>query len=709
VLRDCPRLLIEGRAGGGKTTLLQWIGVRAALRNFAGVADEFNAHVPFFLRLREYVGRPLPTPAEFLDSAAAVLAPEAGNWPSWQLRSGKAFVLVDGLDEIPEGQRPEVINWLRQLAQAFPYARYVVTSRPGAVDPDVLAEEGFVTAELEPMPPALVRVFVDRWHAAMRGFLLDTAALERLADCQAELLHTLDNDRFVGELANTPLLAGLICALNHHLDGELPRRRGEIYEEALKMFHKRDRKRKTAADIDLDLDATNHLLSDLALWMVRNAQTELADEPAGDARGSMVSSDTARRVLDQSALSLPSRPSESADLYRHLLLRSGVLREPTAGHVDFVHRTFQEYLAAKALIRNDSVNELVRNAADDQWREIVILASGLCGTTTQANALLRGLVRPGWFGRQRYRRRLLAVASLDEVRYADHTVLKQIENAIPELLPPRYMAQAEALSHAGGDRLIPQLVAATKTANPHDYPFIIRAAALTGGPGALDLLTTVAGTLHGLLHLLPWPTEMQEFMRAWSYFDPEQYAEKVITALDTASVDVADLRCLRGVSRAPSVSQVTVTGPVSDSLDITALDGLTAPELTIRRSSISAITGNTRNPARIRRIKFDACDSLVDIRALFQLPDLHVVEVMSCPAFAGDDSARIDESWVSRTVGTLGTGRRQVDLHIGFPDDWPPASEAATGPVCVYQAPSLRIFAVYNPRRAPHPPAPDPH
>jgi hypothetical protein len=705
-LRDCPRLLIEGRAGGGKTTLLQWIAVRAALRNFAGAAAEFNGHVPFFLRLREYVGRPLPTPAEFLNSAAAVLAPEAGNWPSWQLRSGSAFVLVDGLDEIPEGQRPDVISWLSQLAAAFPFARYVVTSRPGAVDPDALADEGFVTAELEPMTPALVRVFVDRWHAAMRGLLLDTAALERLADCQAELLHTLDNDRFVGELANTPLLAGLICALNHYLDGELPRRRGEISEEALKTFPKRDRKRKTAADVDLDLDATNHLLSDLALWMVRNAQTELADEPAGDARGSMVSSDTARRVLDQSALSLPSRPSESADLYRHLLLWSGVLREPTAGHVDFVHRTFQEYLAAKALIRNDSVNELVKNAADDQWREIVILASGLCGTTTQANALLRGLIRPGWFGRQRYRRRLLAVASLDEVRYADHTVLKQIETAIPELLPPHDMAQAEALSHAGGDRLIPHLVAATATCDPADFPFIIRAAALTGGPGALDLLTSIATKLRGLSNLT-WATEIQEFMRAWSYFDPEHYAEKVITALDTASVDVADLRCLRGVSRAPSVEEVTVTGQISDSLDITALDGLTAPGLTIRRSSISAITGTTRNPARIKKIKFDACDSLVDIKALFQLPELDVVDMMSCSAFAGE-SAQIDELWVARRLGTLGTGRRQINVYIGFPDDWPEAKP--TGPICVYQAPSLRVFAVYSPQRAarPRPPALDP-
>jgi predicted NACHT family NTPase len=47
--------------------------------------------------------------------------------------------------------------------------------------------------------------------------------------------------------------------------------------------------------------------------------------------------------------------------------RSGLLREPAAGRVDFVHRTFQEYLAAKAAVDNDEIGQLVANAHDDQW------------------------------------------------------------------------------------------------------------------------------------------------------------------------------------------------------------------------------------------------------------------------------------------------------------------------------------------------------
>ena len=64
--------------------------------------------------------------------------------------------------------------------------------------------------------------------------------------------------------------------------------------------------------------------------------------------------------------------------------------------MDFVHRTFHEYLAAKSLVASNNIGELVRNAADDQWREVVILAAGQ-GNTQQTSDLLRGLLlgQPG--------------------------------------------------------------------------------------------------------------------------------------------------------------------------------------------------------------------------------------------------------------------------------------------------------------------------
>jgi len=66
----CPRLLIDGGAGSGKTTILQWIAVHAALREFPGPAAALNGYVPFLFPLRGYAGQALPGPEEFLDKAA---------------------------------------------------------------------------------------------------------------------------------------------------------------------------------------------------------------------------------------------------------------------------------------------------------------------------------------------------------------------------------------------------------------------------------------------------------------------------------------------------------------------------------------------------------------------------------------------------------------------------------------------------------------
>jgi hypothetical protein len=646
-LAEYPKLVIDGRAGSGKTTILQWIAVRAARRDFEGPASWLNGHVPFFLRLREYAGSALPAPEEFLDKVAPLLAPDpdARPWPRKQLLSGQAFVLVDGVDEVSEAQRPAVLAWLQELVQLFPRVRYVITTRPGAIDKDAkdaLDEAKFVWTALDPMEPALIRAFVDQWHAAMREWQKDAESAEQLAAFRDELVKTLDNDRFLSELASTPLLAGLICALNQHLNAQLPRRRTEIFEKALAMFHQRDRKRKITGGVTLDLVATNHLLGDLALWMVRNGAIEVGADSAGD-------------ILQRSSRSLPSGPYDVSALYRHLLLRSGVLREPTTDFVDFVHRNFQEYLAARALIETDNVGEIIKNAADDQWREVTILSAGQ-GNIRQTTDLLRGLLSSAQrdkvslrdkmtlrdkvtrYDEARNQRRLLAVASLDEIRGATHEILADIERALPELVPPRSMDEAEALSHAG-ERLIPHLARAiphvvqTKTfRDAGELPMIIRAATLIGGQDAFNLITEIAQ--HSKERIANSYSALQalrnEFTRAWQYFEPILYAERIIFPLGIHDVRVTDWRLLEVVAKAPTIAEVTLSVFVTDGADLSAFDGARFSSLAIEDCDIHSLTGIIRDWPSIKNVTLRRCRWLEDISSLRLLNNLEQLEILYC-------------------------------------------------------------------------------
>ena len=577
-LGGCPRLVISGQAGSGKTTVLQWLAIHAAQRAFTQAAGPLNGRTPFFIRLREYVGADLPPPERFLDKIAPMLAPKAGSWPRGQMESGKALMLIDGVDELPEAQRPAAVAWLSQLIGLFPSAGYVVTTRPGALDVadrsrttalKQLQELGFVTAELEPMDPVLIRQFVTQWHAAVKAGLTDEAARQRLAAGEAKLIATIEHDRFLRDLADTPLLAGLICALNQHLKAQLPKRRGEIFETALTMFRQRDLDRGIAGPVQLDQAASNHLLGDLALWLVRNGAAEASEHAA-------------RQVIAFSAASLPSAPENADGLYQYLVLRSGLLREPTAGHVDFVHRTFQEYLAAKSLIASDNIGELVRNAADDQWREVVILATGQ-GNTQQTTDLLKGLVRPTWRGKHRYRRQLLAVACMEEVISADPKVIADVHNVVPELLPPRSATQAEALSHIG-DRLLPLL----EQHPPHTPPereATIRAATLVGGREGLGLIARLAKDLERYAS--------QELTRAWSYFDGLEFAEKVLAPAGIMDLTLYQMSLLPYLPEVPSISRLFLDFSTSAQLpSLRPLDKLPwLRQLTLLNMPTETLTG----------------------------------------------------------------------------------------------------------------------
>src|SRR5207248_5838453 len=136
--------------------------------DFAGPLAALNGTVPFFIPLRRYVDRELPAPQDFPLTVGAHVAHEMPqNWVHELLRTGQALILVDGVDEMPEGQRDRVRAWLTDLVETFRSARYVVTSRPAAIDEGWLDRLHFTTTELQPMSMTDVAEFVRQWHEAV--------------------------------------------------------------------------------------------------------------------------------------------------------------------------------------------------------------------------------------------------------------------------------------------------------------------------------------------------------------------------------------------------------------------------------------------------------------------------------------------------------------------------------------------------------------
>ncbi|WP_432853255.1 NACHT domain-containing protein [Amycolatopsis sp. CA-161197] len=475
--------VIRGEAGAGKSTLLRWLAVNAARSAFTDQLAGWNGCVPFLVKLRDFADGPLPRGDELLTQPSSPpWGPAPREWVHRRLESGEALVLVDGVDELVATRRAAVRTWLRDLLAGYPDIRVVVTSRPTAVTSKWLLAEGFRSVVLEPMSAADVQVFLRRWHAA----LLDSTSAPDLLPCRPEevpehqrvLLAQLQARPHLRALARSPLLCAMVCALNLDRRARLPRDRLALYSAALDMLlERRDADRNVSAGDDIQATVAEKLalLRALAWWLNENGRTEMSREQA----------------LARISSRLRGMPgvSESADvLLDHLIERSGVIRQPVAGRVDFIHRTFQEFLAAGEAVDRDSIDLLVSHARSDLWRETVLMACAQA-SPDQRGRLLSGILAAAASASARTARQLLllAAACRETAVLAPPEVLARVDTAVRGLVPPRSVRESRSLATVGESILdyLPKDLADLSAAQA---AACVRTAALVNGPAALETL-----------------------------------------------------------------------------------------------------------------------------------------------------------------------------------------------------------------------------
>ena len=167
------------------------------------------------------------------------------------------------------------------------------------------------------MSAADVTEFIHQWHKAMAAEIIDADEAGDLAGYEQSLIAAIDADRHLRALTVSPLLCALLCALNRERRTQLPRDRMEIYEAALDMLlERRDRERGVElAETPLTRTDKFLLLQDIAFWL---------SATAGRTRQRTV---WPRRSPGRCSICTRSAP-KPPDVFRSLLERSGLLREP---------------------------------------------------------------------------------------------------------------------------------------------------------------------------------------------------------------------------------------------------------------------------------------------------------------------------------------------------------------------------------------------
>ncbi|MFE5618528.1 NACHT domain-containing protein [Streptomyces sp. NPDC056463] len=585
-LTTTDRLLLRGPAGSGKSTLVQWLALNAARRSFDGDLAHWNRCVPFVLRLRAFTSvDSLPTPEDFLRAAGVPLRPPAG-WAEDLLVSGRALILVDGVDEVPVRLRQRTETWLKHLVTAFPAARYVVTTRPSAVPEEWLSRQGFTAHSLLPMNRDDIRSFLAHWHDAAR---LEQPEDETLASYETALRHAVATRRDLGRLATNPLMCALLCALNRDRRMQLPRARKELYDAALDMLLvRRDTEREICGieGVDLTREEQAALLQRLAYWLIRNGQVEVD-------RGE------AEEMVSEWLAAMPQVGGTPEQVFAHLLIRSGLLREPAPGVIGFVHRTFQDYLGAKAAVEARDFGVLVKNAHDDTWDDVVQMAVGHARADERARLLKQLLRRAARAPKLRHRLVLLAAACLEQAPELDPAVRAEVEERTSELVPPGSFDEATELAKVG--ELVLPLLPGPEALSVSQGQAVVRTATLVGGEaGLLVAARFLADERLAVRYLLG---------DAWPMFDTDDYVEAILSD--------------------PAMADVVVT--VRNEADLDALARLT--HLTsLRLEGDHGLPSQLLRHDATRYLNLHGNTRLRDLSPLRRLPRLGTLTVSQCPA-----------------------------------------------------------------------------
>ena len=359
------RILLRGGAGMGKTTLIKHL-VYTIINGKCPTPLKDRLPVMVFLKdLWLIYNEELQKTRKkiiFEDIMALYLEKSKCQLP-WEvvahyLARGKILFLIDGLDEVPENLRADLVDIIAAFQFEHKENHFLVTGRAHGIEGRAMTSFGIDLHDIEPVDEPKAADFINKWFRAVS---LQAKGLGKMT--AQNMISDIRQHGHIAIFTQNPLLLTAVCILYN--DGKrIPDQRAELYNRVIEnLIHRRFHDPAQPGKEKMILSFLMRLAFDIHMQNRKSIDMGEALKMLTE----MIPRETVQKA--------PYDYRYIQDLFNEIEPGCGLFNRSGNGEIGFAHLSFQEFLVAKYMVYMEmDCDPYLENK---WWEEALLLYTGL--------------------------------------------------------------------------------------------------------------------------------------------------------------------------------------------------------------------------------------------------------------------------------------------------------------------------------------------